>query len=143
MILPPGSTDSAGSSRTDPVDVHVGKQLRARRKELGMSQDQLAQVFNISFQQVQKYERGANRICASKLYILTQVLKVPVSYFFQDAPAVSVRQEQNHVPDETQQLTDAYYRIRDSQVRRRIVSLARALAHDKPPGRARKANIAF
>ncbi len=113
----------------DPIDVHVGQQLRKRRKKIGLSQDQLAKVFGISFQQVQKYERGANRVCASKLYILTQVLKVPIAYFFEGGPDVPMTDDQTHIPDETQSLTNAYYRIKDPQVRQRIVGLARALAN--------------
>ena len=71
----------------DPVDVHVGMRLRQRRTLLGMSQEKLAKAFGVSFQQVQKYERGANRISASRLHLLTKILDVPVSYFFEGLPA--------------------------------------------------------
>ncbi|MEM7046480.1 MAG: helix-turn-helix transcriptional regulator [Pseudomonadota bacterium] len=112
----------------DPIDVHVGQNLRTRRKELGLSQERIAQVFGISFQQVQKYERGTNRICASKLYILSKVLEVPVSYFFEQAPPVSDVPNHQDIPDDVLDLTELYYQIKDPQVRQRVVSLARALS---------------
>src|SRR5919199_2768042 len=78
----------------DPVDVQVGARLRLRRKMLGLSQEKLGEMIGLTFQQVQKYERGANRIGASRLYELSRILDVPVSFFFDDtdpvrAPAVS------------------------------------------------------
>src|SRR3989339_270854 len=69
-----------------PVDVHVGQRLRQRRTLLGMSQEKLGEAVNLTFQQIQKYERGANRIGASRLFQLGQVLDVSVSYFFEDMP---------------------------------------------------------
>jgi transcriptional regulator with XRE-family HTH domain len=73
----------SGFASTDPVDVHVGSRVRLRRKWLGMSQVTLAKAIDLTFQQVQKYERGKNRISASKLYKIGQVLKAPVGYFFE------------------------------------------------------------
>ena len=69
-----------------PVDIHVGSRVRLRRRLLGMSQTDLGKALGLTFQQVQKYERGANRISASRLYQLSQILGVPVSYFFDDMP---------------------------------------------------------
>ena len=66
----------------DPVDIHVGAQVRARRKTLGVSQEALGDALGLTFQQVQKYERGANRVSASKLFAIAKTLQVPVSYFF-------------------------------------------------------------
>src|SRR5271170_2236566 len=66
----------------NPIDVHVGLQVRLRRKELKISQEKLAESLGLTFQQVQKYERGANRISASKLYEIARALRAPVSYFF-------------------------------------------------------------
>lgn len=121
----------------DPVDVHVGARLRQRRTLLGMSQEKLAQAFGVSFQQVQKYERGANRISASRLHLLTRILDVPITYFFEGLPAAV--QERNapapaagEAPDrmasrETLELVRAYYRIDDAAIRKRLVDLARAL----------------
>lgn len=70
----------------NPVDLHVGLRLRARRRELGISQDTLAAALGLTFQQVQKYERGTNRVSASKLYAIALTLRVPVSYFFNGLP---------------------------------------------------------
>ncbi len=78
-----------------PIDVHVGARLRQRRTLMGMSQTNLGDVLGVSFQQVQKYENGANRISASRLFALSRVLDVPVEYFFDDMPD-AVR----HEPDE-------------------------------------------
>jgi len=70
----------------NPVDVHVGARMRLRRTLLGLSQEKMGEAIGLTFQQVQKYERGANRIGASRLFDLAQVLDVPVSYFFDDMP---------------------------------------------------------
>jgi len=70
----------------NPVDLHVGLRLRARRRELGISQDTLAAALGLTFQQVQKYERGTNRVSASKLYAIALTLRAPVSYFFNGLP---------------------------------------------------------
>ena len=123
----------------DPVDVHVGMRLRQRRTLLGMSQEKLAKAFGVSFQQVQKYERGANRISASRLHLLTKILDVPVSYFFEGLPT-SVQERplpaEPEAPDrmtsrETLELVRAYYRILDPGVRKRLVDLARALGREE------------
>src|SRR5690348_7052572 len=70
----------------NPIDVHVGSRIRLRRTLLGMSQERLAEAIGLTFQQVQKYERGANRVGSSRLFDLARVLDVPVSYFFEDMP---------------------------------------------------------
>src|SRR5471032_288819 len=76
------------SDKPNPTDVHVGARVRLRRTLLGMSQEKLGDAIGLTFQQVQKYERGANRVGASRLYDLSRVLDVPVSFFFDDmAPA--------------------------------------------------------
>ena len=128
-----------------PVDVHVGSRVRLRRTMLGMSQEKLGHAIGLTFQQVQKYERGANRIAASRLFELSRVLDVPVSFFFDDMPAdVSLRSrplegglaEEGGVPyaanpmakRETLELVRAYYRITDPGVRKRVFALAKALA---------------
>ncbi len=121
----------------DPVDVHVGMRLRQRRTLLGMSQEKLAQAFGVSFQQVQKYERGANRISASRLHLLTKTLDVPISYFFEGLPSTvhEPTQAETDAADqmtsrETLELVRAYYRITDDNVRKRLVDLARALGRE-------------
>ncbi len=75
-----------GTGIPSPVDVHVGARLRRRRTLLGMSQTKLGEAVGLTFQQVQKYERGANRISASRLYDLSGMLEVPIEYFFSDMP---------------------------------------------------------
>jgi transcriptional regulator with XRE-family HTH domain len=70
----------------NPIDIHVGKRLRLRRTLLGMSQERLGELLGLTFQQVQKYERGVNRIGSSRLFELGQILDVPVSFFFDDMP---------------------------------------------------------
>lgn len=122
----------------DPVDVHVGQRLRQRRTLLGMSQEKLASAFGVSFQQVQKYERGANRISASRLHLLTRILDVPVTYFFEGLPSSVQNRPLEVEPDtpdrmtsrETLELVRAYYKITDSAVRKRLVDLARAIGRD-------------
>lgn len=77
------------SESPNPIDIHVGRRLRQRRTLLGMSQERLGELLGVTFQQVQKYERGANRIGSSRLYDLGRILDVPVSYFFEDMPSVA------------------------------------------------------
>lgn len=129
--------------RPSPIDVHVGSRVRLRRTLLGMSQEKLGEAIGLTFQQVQKYERGANRIGASRLYDLSRVLDVPVSFFFDDMPdgdgasREAVPAEPGE-PDpmakrETLELVRAYYRIEDPGVRRRIFDLTKAVANlDRP-----------
>jgi transcriptional regulator with XRE-family HTH domain len=112
--------------------------LRQRRTLLGMSQEKLANSFGVSFQQVQKYERGANRISASRLHLLTKILDVPITYFFEGLPSsvqdhdVTTETEGSDqmTSRETLELVRAYYRITDSNVRKRLVDLARALGRE-------------
>jgi transcriptional regulator with XRE-family HTH domain len=124
----------------NPVDVHVGKRLRLRRTLLGLSQEKLGEHLGLTFQQVQKYERGTNRIGSSRLYRLSRVLEVPVSYFFEDLddpmgpPTGSVNRHEGPAASnpmerrETLELVRAYYRIDDVEVRRRVLDLVKALS---------------
>lgn len=127
-----------------PVDVHVGSRVRMRRTLLGMSQEKLGEALGLTFQQVQKYERGANRVGASRLYQISRILDVPVSFFFEemsgDVPQPSAaplgglgEQEETASFDpmakrETLELVRAYYRIPDPRVRKRVFELAKAIA---------------
>ncbi len=130
-----------------PVDVHVGQRLRLRRALMGLSQERLAELVGVTFQQIQKYERGANRIGSSRLYELARVLAVPVEYFFEGfeevprpgpglaEPAAGFRHETATRPEpriidrrETLELVRAFNRITDPLVRRRLFDLAKALA---------------
>lgn len=134
------------SDKPNPIDIHVGSRVRLRRTLLGMSQEKLGEAIGLTFQQVQKYERGANRIGASRLYDLSRVLDVPVSFFFDDikpetaaarieGAAESAEQAAaRHEPDpmmrrETLELVRAYYRIPDAQIRRRLFDLTKAIAN--------------
>ena len=130
-------------SRPNPIDAHVGQRIRWRRSVLGLSQEQLAAALGVSFQQVQKYERGVNRIVASRLHDLAAALEVPISYFFEDAPTGRTEsagwgqgpsQPQETLNDyilnrrETFDLMQAYARISDAGVRRHVLGLIRSLA---------------
>jgi transcriptional regulator with XRE-family HTH domain len=133
------------SDQAHPVDRHVGSRVRLRRTLLGLSQEKLGHALGLTFQQVQKYERGANRISASKLYEMARVLDVPVTFFFQDmadpaAKAVHGMAEQaadafDHEQlnrRETAELMRAYYRIGNPQVRRRVLDLVKSLGTSEP-----------
>lgn len=132
------------SGKPNPVDVHVGGRVRLRRTLLGMSQEKLGEALGLTFQQVQKYERGANRIGASRLWDLSRVLDVPMSYFFEDMNEDTVlhspmniaqmpSEPQGHEADpmtkrETLELVRAYYRIANPAVRKRVFELTKTLA---------------
>src|ERR1700681_4779886 len=128
----------------DPVDVHVGARLRLRRNLVGMSQEQLGKASALTFQQIQKYERGINRMGASRLFQLAQLLRVPVYWFFEDLPPkLSGQLSQTGDNDnrmasiegtlahdnqllqrrEALELIRAYYRIADPKQRRRVYEL--------------------
>ena len=115
-----------------PVDVNVGKRLRVRRTLLGMSQEKLGDALGITFQQLQKNERGANRIGSSRLFELSRILDVPISYFFEemdmDNPATDTPPDPM-TKRETLEFVRAYYRIKDPAIRKSIVNLTRAMAN--------------
>jgi transcriptional regulator with XRE-family HTH domain len=126
----------------NPTDKHVGSRVRMRRMMLGMSQEKLGDSLGLTFQQVQKYEKGTNRIGASRLQQISQILQVPVSFFFEGAPsAVLVGRHEGmgeapspaYVSDflatsDGLALTKAFMRIDDSKLRRRIVDLVEQIA---------------
>lgn len=132
--------------KPNPVDVHVGFRLRQRRTLMGLSQEKLGAILGLTFQQVQKYERGANRISASRLFDLAQILNTDVNYFFQDMPTdvASLSPSRLHgmaeapepydlEPDpmarrETLELVRAYYRIKDRSQRKSLFELTKAIA---------------
>ncbi len=132
-----------GTGIPSPVDVHVGARLRVRRTLLGMSQTTLGDAIGLTFQQVQKYENGMNRISASRLFDLARVLDVPVEYFFDDMPAAvaasspaqgggKAKKPPSYEPDpiakrETLELVRAYYKISNPQVRKRLFEVVKAL----------------
>jgi transcriptional regulator with XRE-family HTH domain len=131
--------------KPNPIDVHVGSRLRLRRTLLGLSQQKVGDALGLTFQQVQKYERGANRIGASRLWDLSGVLDCPVSFFFEemDSSAANQQKKSDLPPNadigdpmnrrETLDLVRAYYRITEEPVRRRIYELTKSLgAADMP-----------
>lgn len=138
-----GLEGGRGTGSPNPIDVHVGGRVRLRRTLLGMSQEKLGEAIGLTFQQVQKYERGSNRIGASRLFDLSRVLDVPVGFFFDDmSDDVASRSpgqvrggtlgpleiEPNPMAKrETLELVRAYYKIKDSQVRRRLFEMVKAL----------------
>ena len=138
-------------SRPSPIDVHVGSRIRLRRTLTGMSQERLGEALGLTFQQVQKYERGVNRVGASRLFDLSRVLDVPISFFFDDMPetlngGASHGQQRGSFAGfaeaqqgfggpqddtlgrrETLELVRAYYRITDASVRKRVFELIKSM----------------
>ena len=127
-----------------PVDIHVGKQLRMRRTILGLSQEAIGNVIGVTFQQVQKYERGVNRMGSSRLFDFAKCLSVPVSYFFEglqpdvskpSMPGVAEMnagfEHERTTSRETLEMVRAYYRITDANVRKRVFDLIKSLADDE------------
>ena len=116
-----------------PVDVHVGKRIRQRRWMNGTTQQQLAEAVGIKFQQIQKYETGMNRVSASRLWDIANVLTVPVSFFFEGLDASAAQPGEGDVPSdvltdkEALELLRSYYAIPKNQ-RRRLFDLARVLS---------------
>jgi transcriptional regulator with XRE-family HTH domain len=135
-----------GPGGPNPIDMHVGARLRLRRTLLGLSQEKLGEAIGLTFQQVQKYERGANRIGASRLFDIARVLDVPIGYFFEEmsddtakkSPSQLIGRDDELEPEpyekdpmarrETLELVRAYYKISDPQLRRRLFDMTKALA---------------
>jgi transcriptional regulator with XRE-family HTH domain len=135
--------DDRGSRRANPIDVHVGSRVRLRRMLLGMSQEKLGEHLGLTFQQIQKYEKGINRIGASRLFDLARVLGVPVQFFYEELPVATGdkiagfadRPAESYAVEflgsrEGLELNKAFARITDPRVRRSIVELVRAYAGD-------------
>ena len=137
-------------SKSHAVDTHVGARMRQRRTLLGMSQTKLGDAVGLTFQQIQKYERGSNRVSSSRLFEFAKVLDVPVAYFFDEMPANALsgrpmsgrgrkgfgeagtpfEQEKDKDPlikRETLELVRAYYKIRETPVRKRIYEMVKAV----------------
>lgn len=123
---------------THPVDVHVGKRIRHRRWLVGMTQQQLAEKVGIKFQQIQKYETGMNRVSASRLWDISDVLGVKISFFFENMPDEVQSLNKDSTPKsampsdvlvdkEALELVRSYYAIPENQ-RRRLFDLARVLS---------------
>lgn len=143
----PGIIPAGRPGVPNPIDIHVGGRVRLRRTLLGMSQEKLGEMIGLTFQQVQKYEWGTNRIGASRLYDLSRVLDVPIDFFYDDMPLETSGQSPRlraglaeATPEihakadpmsrrETLELIRAYYKIKDPTVRQGIFDLCRAMAH--------------
>jgi transcriptional regulator with XRE-family HTH domain len=136
--------EEKSSRRPNPVDIHVGSRVRLRRMLLGMSQEKLGERLGLTFQQVQKYEKGINRIGASRLFDLAQVLAVPVQFFYEEAPVSDAKttpgfaeqSSESHIVEflnsrEGLDLNKSFVRIADPRVRRSLVELVRSLAGEK------------
>jgi transcriptional regulator with XRE-family HTH domain len=131
---------STGIKSANRIDQHVGKRVRMRRMMLGMSQTELGNALGLTFQQVQKYEKGINRIGASRLQHLTSLLQIPISFFFEGAPSLpgqSSKTSNAPSPDLVSDflatsdglaLTKAFMRISDAKLRRCIVELVEQIA---------------
>jgi len=128
-----------------PVDVHVGSRLKLRRRLLGKSQGELGKVVGLTFQQIQKYERGANRMGSSRLFQFSEFLGVPVSFFFDDMPSdIENRVVSGYIPsvkpddimsrDETLELIRLYYSVKSPSVRLRLRELVKSLARSTTEG---------
>ena len=138
--------DRGNSRRANPVDKHVGERVRMRRMLLGMSQEKLGEQLGLTFQQVQKYEKGVNRIGASRLFDLAHVLGVPIQYFYESMPAAVSGQAampgfadkpgDTYVADflssrDSVELNKAFARITDPRIRRSIVDMVRSIAGEE------------
>jgi transcriptional regulator with XRE-family HTH domain len=134
----------------DPTDKHVGNKVRMRRMTLGMTQEKLGDALGLTFQQVQKYEKGTNRISASQLQHIARILQVPVSFFFDGAPEIPGQATAKHeapspayvsnflATADGLALTKAFTQIKNGKLRRRIVDLVEQVAgQDREPRRGK------
>jgi len=126
----------------NPIDVHVGNRVRMRRMLVGMSQEKLGNALGLTFQQVQKYEKGANRVSASRLYQMASTLGVPIQFFFDDMPVLTRNKETDGLAEHSNagvlmdflnssegfQLSRAFSAIEDAVVRRRLLDLVKSLS---------------
>jgi transcriptional regulator with XRE-family HTH domain len=128
-------TYGRGTGIPDPIDIHVGRRIRTRRLLQGMNQETLAAALGLTFQQIQKYESGANRVSASRLSATAEILGVPVSYLFADLPSADVEgsaedtaRRQRLDRPEIIELVRLYYAITDPTVRHQFLALTQAVA---------------
>ena len=134
--------------KPNPTDMHVGSRIRLRRNMLGMSQEKLGENLGITFQQIQKYEKGTNRVGASRLQAIADILGMPVAFFFDDLPGHDAGGENRGFAEDTSatmamefctsseglQLNRAFVKISDMKVRRRIIDLVKSLADEDQGG---------
>ncbi|MGD0144888.1 MAG: helix-turn-helix transcriptional regulator [Rhizomicrobium sp.] len=128
--------------QTNPIDAHVGRRLRIRRVLIGMNQGQLGKLLGLTFQQIQKYEKGANRIGAGRLYQIAHILGVPIGYFYEDVVELRLVTRRSSGPTalpvmeflsekDGLQLNLAFMRIKDLKVRKSVIELLKSLAGDR------------
>jgi transcriptional regulator with XRE-family HTH domain len=130
--------------KPNPIDIHVGSRIRLRRNMLGMSQEKLGENLGITFQQIQKYEQGTNRVGASRLQAIASIIGVPVAFFYEDAPGQESAGHRGFAEDtptnfavefcstpEGLQLNRGFVKIADPKVRRRIIDLVKSLSADE------------
>jgi transcriptional regulator with XRE-family HTH domain len=125
--------------QTNPIDIQVGNRVRIRRMLIGMSQERLGDLLGLTFQQVQKYEKGVNRIGAGRLFEVSRILNVPVDFFYEGVntmPAGASEAESAPVMEfvssgEGLQLSLAFMKIRDTKVRKRVLDLVKSLAEEE------------
>ena len=136
---------SENKKKPNPIDTHVGSRIRLRRNMLEMSQEKLGEMLGITFQQIQKYEKGTNRVGASRLQAIASILSVPPAFFFEGAPGIDNQPAAgsmaegaaaNYVVDflsstEGLRLNRAFVKITDPAVRKKIVELTESLADEK------------
>ena len=133
--------DRPVAEQAHPVNLYVGARLRIRRKLMGLSQTQVADALGITFQQIQKYEPGANRISASKLYDAAKLLQAPVSYFYEGLEETDGGMDDGFAQRMTEfvstpeglELAGLFPRLEDRRLRRRVVDLVRAMVDDEAP----------
>ena len=135
---------SMTKSTPNPIDIYVGSRLRLRRALIGMSQEKLGNALEITFQQVQKYERGTNRISSSRLFQISRILDVSVSFFFDDMDTEIIKQTEGMAEinkqvlqvdklsrRETLEFVRAYYKITDPMVRKKIFEMVKAIGNSE------------
>jgi transcriptional regulator with XRE-family HTH domain len=145
-------SEGALTKAATAIDKHVGRRVRMRRMLIGMTQEKLGEALGLTFQQVQKYEKGTNRIGASRLHQIAAILGVPVEFFYEGAPALGGKISASDLPasygseflatPEGVQLMKAFTRIRNERIRRRVIDLLLALGEAEQGGDEDEASIA-
>ena len=141
-MVPKDETATEKDERLSNVDIHVGKRIRLRRTLMGLTQERLGEALGLTFQQVQKYERGANRVSASRLLDLSRILEVPINFFYDDLPSEAGGLVNRYgfaessldygasdplASRETLELVRAYLRITDPSVKKRVYELVKSM----------------
>ena len=124
--------------QANPIDIQVGNRVRIRRMLIGMSQERLGDLLGLTFQQVQKYEKGVNRIGAGRLFEISRILNVPIDFFYEGVAAAGLAEPEGSAPvmefvssGEGLQLSLAFMKIKDIRVRKRVLDLVKSLAEEE------------